>query len=206
MVAPGQRARDAGGRDARRPRLPARAEESGPAASSTTTSLFLLARLRDEAHRFSNRARMRIGKKRRFHSPLDDVKGLGPRGEEGPADAPGQRARHPGGRRRDAPRRPRRHGAARPGCCARRSRLEPPRPRRPRRARQRADARRRQRQKANANRVDAAVTRPLHAPGVLRMLPGGMRPAWTSQWTPVARAAVRGGCRHFGPQGRHGPW
>lgn len=44
---------------------------------STTTSLFLLARLRDEAHRFSNRGRMRIGKKRRFHSPLDDVKGLG---------------------------------------------------------------------------------------------------------------------------------
>jgi excinuclease ABC subunit C len=44
---------------------------------STTTSLFLLARLRDEAHRFSNRARMRMGKKRRFHSPLDDVKGLG---------------------------------------------------------------------------------------------------------------------------------
>jgi excinuclease ABC subunit C len=45
---------------------------------SSTTSLFLLARLRDEAHRFSNRARMRIGKKRRFRSPLDDVKGLGP--------------------------------------------------------------------------------------------------------------------------------
>jgi excinuclease ABC subunit C len=44
---------------------------------SSTTSLFLLARLRDEAHRFSNRARMRIGKKRRMHSPLDDVKGLG---------------------------------------------------------------------------------------------------------------------------------
>jgi excinuclease ABC subunit C len=49
---------------------------------STTTSLFLLARLRDEAHRFSNRARMRIGKKRRFHSPLDDVKGLGPRAKK----------------------------------------------------------------------------------------------------------------------------
>jgi excinuclease ABC subunit C len=45
---------------------------------SNTTSLFLLARLRDEAHRFSNRARMRIGKKRRFRSPLDDVKGIGP--------------------------------------------------------------------------------------------------------------------------------
>ncbi len=44
---------------------------------STTTSLFLLARLRDEAHRFSNRARMRVGKRRRFASPLDDVKGLG---------------------------------------------------------------------------------------------------------------------------------
>jgi excinuclease ABC subunit C len=44
---------------------------------SSTTSLFLLARLRDEAHRFSNRARMRVGKRRRFASPLDDVKGLG---------------------------------------------------------------------------------------------------------------------------------
>ncbi|MDP8998524.1 MAG: excinuclease ABC subunit UvrC [Myxococcota bacterium] len=44
---------------------------------SNTTSLFLLARLRDEAHRFSNRARMRRGKKRQMHSPLDDIKGLG---------------------------------------------------------------------------------------------------------------------------------
>jgi len=44
---------------------------------SSTTSLFLLARLRDEAHRFSNRARIRLGNKRRFRSPLDDVKGLG---------------------------------------------------------------------------------------------------------------------------------
>jgi excinuclease ABC subunit C len=44
---------------------------------SSTTSLFLLARLRDEAHRFSNHARMRLGKKRRFRTPLDDVKGLG---------------------------------------------------------------------------------------------------------------------------------
>jgi excinuclease ABC subunit C len=49
---------------------------------SSTTSLFLLARLRDEAHRFSNRARMRLGKKRRFHSPLDDVKGLGDRAKK----------------------------------------------------------------------------------------------------------------------------
>ena len=44
---------------------------------SNTTSLFLLARLRDEAHRFSNRARLRLGKKRRMHSPIDDVKGIG---------------------------------------------------------------------------------------------------------------------------------
>ncbi|MGA3122887.1 MAG: excinuclease ABC subunit UvrC [Polyangiaceae bacterium] len=49
---------------------------------STTTSLFLLARLRDEAHRFSNRARMRTGKARRLHSPLDDVKGLGPKAKK----------------------------------------------------------------------------------------------------------------------------
>jgi excinuclease ABC subunit C len=49
---------------------------------SSTTSLFLLARLRDEAHRFSNHARMRIGKKRRMHSPLDDVKGLGDRAKK----------------------------------------------------------------------------------------------------------------------------
>ena len=44
---------------------------------SGTTSLFLLARLRDEAHRFSNRARLRLGKKRSFRSPLDEVRGIG---------------------------------------------------------------------------------------------------------------------------------
>jgi len=44
---------------------------------STTTSLFLLARLRDEAHRSSNRVRMNVGKKKRFASPLDDIKGIG---------------------------------------------------------------------------------------------------------------------------------
>jgi excinuclease ABC subunit C len=40
--------------------------------------LFFLARLRDEAHRFSNKARERIGKAKRFRSALDDVKGIGP--------------------------------------------------------------------------------------------------------------------------------
>ncbi len=45
---------------------------------SHTASLFFLARVRDEAHRFSNFARTRLGKQRRFHSALDDVAGIGP--------------------------------------------------------------------------------------------------------------------------------
>jgi len=44
---------------------------------SNTAALFFLARLRDEAHRSSNRAREKLGKKRRFHSALDDVRGIG---------------------------------------------------------------------------------------------------------------------------------
>ncbi len=43
-----------------------------------SASLFFLARARDEAHRFSNRARERLGKARRFRSALDDVPGVGP--------------------------------------------------------------------------------------------------------------------------------
>ena len=39
--------------------------------------LFLLARARDEAHRFSNRGRSRVGKKRRFESTLENVPGVG---------------------------------------------------------------------------------------------------------------------------------
>jgi excinuclease ABC subunit C len=41
--------------------------------------LFLLARARDEAHRFSNRGRKMVGKRRRFESTLDPVKGIGPK-------------------------------------------------------------------------------------------------------------------------------
>jgi excinuclease ABC subunit C len=41
--------------------------------------LFLLARARDEAHRFSNRGRKKVGKRRRFESTLDSVKGIGPK-------------------------------------------------------------------------------------------------------------------------------
>jgi excinuclease ABC subunit C len=45
---------------------------------SHSASLFFLARLRDEAHRFSNRARERLGKVRRLRSELDGVPGIGP--------------------------------------------------------------------------------------------------------------------------------
>jgi excinuclease ABC subunit C len=45
---------------------------------STSSALFFLARLRDEAHRFSNKARERLGKARRLRSALDDVPGIGP--------------------------------------------------------------------------------------------------------------------------------
>ena len=44
---------------------------------SHSASLFFLARARDEAHRFSNRARERLGKARRMRSALDDVPGIG---------------------------------------------------------------------------------------------------------------------------------
>jgi excinuclease ABC subunit C len=45
---------------------------------SHSASLFFLARLRDEAHRFSNRARERLGKAKRFRSELDGIPGVGP--------------------------------------------------------------------------------------------------------------------------------
>ena len=48
------------------------------ALKSHSSSLFFLARARDEAHRFSNRARERLGKARRFKSALDDVPVIGP--------------------------------------------------------------------------------------------------------------------------------
>jgi excinuclease ABC subunit C len=44
-----------------------------------TPELFLLARARDEAHRFANVQRERIGKRRRFTSALDAVPGVGPK-------------------------------------------------------------------------------------------------------------------------------
>jgi excinuclease ABC subunit C len=44
---------------------------------SHSASMFFLARARDEAHRFSNFARERLGKKRRMRSLLDDIAGIG---------------------------------------------------------------------------------------------------------------------------------
>lgn len=44
-----------------------------------TPELFFLARARDEAHRFANFQRERLGKKRRFASHLDDIVGIGPK-------------------------------------------------------------------------------------------------------------------------------
>jgi excinuclease ABC subunit C len=41
--------------------------------------LFLLARARDEAHRFANRGRKKVGKRRRIASELDQVRGIGPK-------------------------------------------------------------------------------------------------------------------------------
>ena len=43
------------------------------------SALFLLAQLRDEAHRFANRGRRGVGKKRRMSSRLDTVPGIGPK-------------------------------------------------------------------------------------------------------------------------------
>ena len=51
------------------------------------TSLVILARARDEAHRFANRAREKLGKAARIHSQLDDVPGIGPVGASKAADA-----------------------------------------------------------------------------------------------------------------------
>jgi excinuclease ABC subunit C len=44
-----------------------------------TPELFMLARARDEAHRFANMHRKKIGKKRRFTSQLDQIAGIGPK-------------------------------------------------------------------------------------------------------------------------------
>jgi excinuclease ABC subunit C len=53
-------------------------QKNGIPLHPNSAPLFFLARARDEAHRFSNRARERLGKTRRFRSELDDIPGIGP--------------------------------------------------------------------------------------------------------------------------------
>ena len=53
-------------------------QKNGIPLKPNSAPLFFLARARDEAHRFSNRARERLGKARKLRSELDDVPGIGP--------------------------------------------------------------------------------------------------------------------------------
>lgn len=52
--------------------------QKNPIPVKSSASLLLLARLRDEAHRFSNKAREKLGMARRFSSALDEIHGIGP--------------------------------------------------------------------------------------------------------------------------------
>lgn len=52
-------------------------QKNGIPLRSTSSALFFLARARDEAHRFANHARKRLGKSRRLRSELEDVPGIG---------------------------------------------------------------------------------------------------------------------------------
>src|SRR6185436_20883960 len=53
-------------------------QKNGIPLRSTSTALFFLARARDEAHRFANHIRKRLGKAQRLRSEIDDIPGLGP--------------------------------------------------------------------------------------------------------------------------------
>jgi excinuclease ABC subunit C len=54
-------------------------QKNAIALKPNSPELFLLARVRDEAHRFANRGRSRLGKGRRMESLLDRVPGIGPK-------------------------------------------------------------------------------------------------------------------------------
>jgi excinuclease ABC subunit C len=56
--------------------------QKNPIPVRSASSLLLLARLRDEAHRFSNKARERLGRARRFASGLDGIRGIGPKAKK----------------------------------------------------------------------------------------------------------------------------
>ncbi|MCC6556917.1 MAG: excinuclease ABC subunit UvrC [Polyangiaceae bacterium] len=53
-------------------------QKNGIPLRSTSSALFFLARVRDEAHRFANHARKRLGKARRLRSEIEDIPGIGP--------------------------------------------------------------------------------------------------------------------------------
>ncbi len=52
-------------------------QKNGIPLRHVSSALFFLARARDEAHRFANAARMKLGKARRMKSDLDDIPGVG---------------------------------------------------------------------------------------------------------------------------------
>lgn len=52
-------------------------QKNGIPLRSTSSALFFLARARDEAHRFANHTRKKLGKARRIRSDIDDIQGLG---------------------------------------------------------------------------------------------------------------------------------
>ncbi len=52
-------------------------QKNGIPLRSTSTALFFLARARDEAHRFANVARKKLGGTRRMRSELDELPGIG---------------------------------------------------------------------------------------------------------------------------------
>jgi len=64
-------------------------QKNGIPLRRESAALFSLARARDEAHRFSNRARERLGKSRRLRSELDGVRGVGPKTRAALLDALG---------------------------------------------------------------------------------------------------------------------
>jgi excinuclease ABC subunit C len=53
-------------------------QKNGIPLRATSSALFFLARARDEAHRFANHARKKLGKARRLRSEIEDIPGLGP--------------------------------------------------------------------------------------------------------------------------------
>ncbi len=54
-------------------------QKNGIPLRTASSSLFFLARARDEAHRFANHLRKRLGQKTRLRSELDEIPGIGPK-------------------------------------------------------------------------------------------------------------------------------